>query len=222
MKKYYVEGIITADEDASWYLEAGLPCTSPSDIRSFLSDANGEEVELWINCYGGDVWAAMAIYAELQDYQGQTNAFVTGLAASAATIVMLGCQTVEASIGAQIMIHSASTNADGDYHDMYTAAEQLLTANDSIAAIYVKKTGKTYDEIRNLVERTTWFSAQTALDNGFIDSIVDFSDQRLKIAASYKTGLAEQRVRSIRDRFEREQQLKEKQQQKLNLEKERF
>ena len=179
MRRVYVEGLIVPDEDQEMMDYFGYPCMCPRKLRMALEEADGDDVELWINSYGGDVWAAMAMYADLQSYPGGTIAFVTGLCASAATIILCGCDMASASIGAQLMVHNASTSSDGDYHDMYTSAEQLKTADDAILAVYVKRTGKSYDELKAYMERTTWFSAQTALEIGFVDEVADFSDQRL-------------------------------------------
>lgn len=179
MGRIYCEGIIAASEDGEMLDYFGIPNITPEKLRTSLTEQLGEPIELWINCYGGDVWAAMAMYSELQKYEEETTAFVTGLSASAATILMLGCEKVIASIGSQFMFHNAQTEADGDYHDMYIAADQLKSANDGISAVYAKKTGKPYDEIKNLMERTTWFSAQEALDFGFVDTIETFEKERL-------------------------------------------
>lgn len=182
MKRLYLEGLIASGEDKAILDDFGYPNTTPEDLREFLRWAGGEDVELWVNSYGGDVWAAMAMYADLKNYPGKTRALITGLSASAATIVMCGCETVEASIGAQIMMHNASSSAEGDYHDMYVTAEQLQTANNSILAVYTAKTGRKVTDLKQMMERTTWMDANTALETGFVDAVVDFSDQRLVAA----------------------------------------
>ena len=186
MKRIYAEGLIAPDEDRDMLEMFGFPCITPRMLRWQLDQAKNnenEDIELWINCYGGDVWAAMAMYADLQSYEGNTTAFVTGLSASASTVLMLGCKTVKASIGAQFMIHNAQSEADGDYHDMYTAAEQLKTGNDGILAVYIKKTGQDYSKLKNLMERTTWLSASEAQDLGFVDEIEHFENERLVAGA---------------------------------------
>lgn len=179
MKKLYIEGLIAADSDSSFLEMFGEKHTTPSELRAFLEEAKGEDVEIWINSYGGDVWSAMAMYADLKTYEGSTRAFVTGLAASAATIVMLGCVNVEASAGAQFMIHNCTSSTTGDYHDMYITAEQLQTGNDAILAIYKANTKNNYQDLKNMMEKTTWMSAADALNKGFINKVVDLSDQRL-------------------------------------------
>lgn len=183
MKRIYCEGVIAASEDGEMLDFFGIPNMTPEKLRAALTESMGEDTELWINSYGGDIWAAMVMYSELQKHEGKLTSFITGLSASAATILMLGCDEVVASIGAQFMFHNAQTEAAGDYHDMYVAADQLKSANDGISAVYVKKTGKSYDEIKNLMNRTTWLSAQEALDNGFVDRIETFEKERLVASA---------------------------------------
>lgn len=187
MKRLYVNGLICASEDEEILKWSDYECLSPRMMRAFLEENKDEkEIELWVNCYGGDVWAAVEIYNLLKDFGGETHALITGLCASAATIVMLGCSVVSATPGAQFMIHNAQGVADGDYHEMYTTADQLTTANDALRAIYVKETGLDAKEIKTMMEKTTWFSAETALNAGLIDGIADLSDA--KIAASVVGG----------------------------------
>lgn len=181
--RLYADGVICPPEDQEFLDYMGYSTISPKDVISFLEKREvGEEVEIWINSYGGDVWAAMEIYNLLKDYPGKKTALITGLAASAATIIMLGCDQVLATPGAQFMIHNANASADGDYHDMYMTAEQLKTANDALQAVYVKETGISPEKIKSMMERTTWFSAKDAVEIGLIDKVNEQKD--IRVAAS--------------------------------------
>ena len=187
MKRLYVNGLICASEDEAVLWWGGYECLSPRTTRDFLEENKDEkEIELWVNCYGGDVWAAIEIYNLLKEFKGTSHALITGLCASAATIVMLGCTETVATPGAQFMIHNAQGAADGDYHEMYTTADQLTTANDALRAIYVRETGIGAEEIKTMMEKTTWFSAETARAAGLVDRIADLSDA--KVAASIVGG----------------------------------
>ena len=80
--------------------------------------------------------------------------------------------TVEISPTAQIMIHNVSSNVSGDHNTLLHEAGVLEGFNKSIANAYVHKTGKALDELLELMNKTTWFDAESALNHGFVDKIM--------------------------------------------------
>ena len=172
MKQLNVDGYIVPDEDAWIYDYFGIPSLSPGKIRAFLSDSAGEEIEVRIGtCYGGDVWSASDIYDQLRGYKGKSTARIAALSASAATFMMLGCDKVVATPTAQMMIHCASSYAEGNHIEMEKAAQRLKTTDESILNAYEIKTKKSRSDLSALMEAETWFAAQDMLDMGFIDEI---------------------------------------------------
>jgi ATP-dependent Clp protease protease subunit len=168
-----INGRIVTSDDAEIFDWLGWESASPKSLRDFLKNAKGEDVELLINSYGGDVHAAAEMYGEIKRYKGHVKSVIVGLAASAATVVALGADRVVAYPMAQMMIHNVSTFAAGDHNDMESAKQSLETADAGLRAIYTRKTGKSMDELKALMDAETWFSAQTALDAGFVDAIIE-------------------------------------------------
>lgn len=171
MKKLNVDGYIVNSDDKWIYDLFGITAITLKEVREFLKTANGEEVELFIDCFGGDVWTASDMYSELRAYKGKSTANIIGLSASASTVMMLGCEKVVASPTAQIMVHNSQTVAQGDYRDMEHAATVLKNVNDTIINAYEIKTGMNRDELAAIMDNETWMTAQQALKYGFIDEI---------------------------------------------------
>lgn len=137
-----------------------------------------------INSPGGDVFEARAISAAIRNFGGKTIGHVDGLAASAATDIANACDEVEMAPGAFYMIHESWTVAVGNKTAMTDTAGLLAKIDDSIAAEYAKRTGKTVDEINAWMAAETWFTAQEAVDNGFADRM---ALEKAKNAAGAKT-----------------------------------
>jgi len=171
LKKLNVEGYIVPNEDKWIYEMFGVSSISPNDLRNFLADANGEEIELRIDCFGGSVWTASDMYSDLRDYEGKSTANIIGLSASASTVMMLGCNKVIASPTAQFMMHNAQRSASGDYRDMEQAAIMLKSVNETIINAYEIKTGMKRKELAAIMNKETWMTAQEAKKYGFIDEI---------------------------------------------------
>ena len=172
-----VNGTICANDEKEIYDWIGWEATCPKDVLKALDEAGGKDVTLLVNSQGGDVFAGNEIYSALQRYKGKTTAEITGFAASAATIICCGADYVKANAGIQYMIHNVSTGQSGDHKDMETMAEVLKTADESIANIYVLKTGLDRKEILSMMgagtgNMGTWMDAKKAKDLGFVDEII--------------------------------------------------
>lgn len=167
-----VRGTIVASEDAWIYDYFGIENVSPKGIEQALLDAKGDEVTLEVNSGGGDVFAANDIWYLLQKYSGKTCADITGLAASAATIVCCGAETVRGVPGMQYMIHNVSTSAYGDYNEMDHTSDILQNANRTISNVYRMRTGLSEKELLNLMNQETWMDATRALELHLIDEII--------------------------------------------------
>lgn len=142
-----------------------------SVIDAVTQAAGAEILHVYINSPGGDVFEGRAIMAALARFSGKTIAHIDSLCASAATSIALSCNEVEMSAGAFFMIHNASGMAWGDKTDMRETADLLEKVEGSIIADYMTKTGKDEAQIIEWMDAETWFSADEALANGFIDRI---------------------------------------------------
>ncbi|MDW4402025.1 Clp protease ClpP [Staphylococcus saprophyticus] len=177
--KINVKGAIVPNNDKWIYDMLEMDATSPKDVFDALSSTD-DDVEVIINSGGGDVFSGSEIYTALKEHQGNVNVKVVGVAASAASVIAMAGSKIEMSPTAQMMIHNASSIAVGDNREMQTAYNMLTSANKAIANAYIAKTGKSEQEITDLMNEETWFSADTAVEQGFADSkMFDESAPRL-------------------------------------------
>lgn len=143
-----------------------------ADFNKALAGMAGKKVTLRVNSPGGDVFDGRAMAAAIAQH-GDVHAVIEGLAASAATYVTAAAASVAIAPGSFYMIHNAWTMAYGNKDDLTQTAALLGKIDDSIIADYAKKTGKSRDEIVAWMSAETWFTADEALANGFVDSITD-------------------------------------------------
>lgn len=170
-----MNGYIVADEDAWIYRFFGYQVCSPQDIRRALADnPSGETLTVEINNGGGSLFAGFEIYSVLQGAQCPTEAEIQSLAASAASVAMLGCQKVKATPVAQVMIHNPSLPAQGDQHVHYKTAEDLEKFAQSILNAYeIKCRGKlSRDDLASMLNAATWMTVQEAVEAGLVDEII--------------------------------------------------
>lgn len=166
-----IKGDIVNDDYAWIYDWLGYSYASPGTVLNSIKEANGEALNIKINSPGGDVFAASEIYSELRDYKGEVNIKITGIAASAASVISMAGKSVM-SPTAQLMVHNVSTVTSGDYRDMDHMSEVLKNANDTIANAYMCKSGMSREQALELMNNETYLSAQKAKELGLIDGIM--------------------------------------------------
>lgn len=166
--KIEVKGPIVSNETAWVYHYFGWDACCPKDILSKLDEAAGEDVILEINSPGGVCSCGYEMYTVLMAYQGAVTAHVI-TAASAASLLVCAADKALASDTCMFMIHNTSSVAAGDYREMQNCADMLKEYNEGIINAYVRKTGKSREELQEMMDKETYMSAQKAIENGFID-----------------------------------------------------
>lgn len=171
-----LNGFVASDEDAPFYRLYGYNCFSPGDVRRALKDnSEGEELVLEVNSPGGDVLAGSEIYSVLRGFRSfRVRAEIQSLAGSAASYLVLGCDRVEISPPALIMIHLPSMCSDGNYHDHQHDVKVLKQIGESILNAYELRTAGKTDRatLRSWMENETWLTAQEAVDAGLCDGVL--------------------------------------------------
>lgn len=181
MKVIPIKGTIVSNDDAWLYDWLDWECTAPKNV---VLPETGEDIEVHINSGGGDVYAGSEIYTALRSYSGKVVVKIVGIAASAASVIAMAGDVVEISPTAQIMIHNVSSRVDGDHNTLLHEAGVLEGFNKSIANAYVDKTGKALEDLLDLMNKTTWFDAESAVNQGFADRIMFAGEIAPTFAAS--------------------------------------
>ena len=150
---------------------------STGTIRRAIENAGDfTSIQLRINSPGGDAFEGVAIGNYLRSLGKPIVSCVDGLAASAASVIALCAHRVQLAPNAMLMCHNASTGAYGFASDLRKVADVLEKISNSIAQTYVRKTGKSLEEIQTLLESETWLGADEAVAEGFADAVVDPGD----------------------------------------------
>ena len=153
-------------------------------LRYQLKDAGSELITLNISSPGGVVTEGLAMVDMLEAYEGEVTTLGYGLVASIASVVLLAGDKVRMTPNSFLMIHNPWTLAMGDSTELSATADLLAKMEEKLKNVYVsklEKSGKTSGNLALKVKRwmdaETWFTAQEALDAGFIDEIQEASKQ---------------------------------------------
>jgi ATP-dependent Clp endopeptidase proteolytic subunit ClpP len=132
-----------------------------------------DALEVLINSPGGDVADGLAIHHELATNPARVEVEITAVAASMGSVIAMAGDHVAISENGHVMVHDPWTVAVGDAEDLKKASEMLEQFGTSLAEIYAEKTGLPEEEIRDMMAEETWMTAEEALEQGFVDEIVE-------------------------------------------------
>ena len=133
-----------------------------------------KEILFYINSPGGSVTHGLAILDTMDFIRCDVRTVVMGQAASMGSLLASSGTKGKRMIlpNARHMIHQVSSGARGTAIDMKIQLEETLKLNKLLTEIYVKNTGKTYEQLEKDMSRDCYMSAQEALDYGLADEIV--------------------------------------------------
>jgi ATP-dependent Clp protease, protease subunit len=216
-----IEGDIVDDDEAWLYEWFGMPATTPNAFKEELSQYKGKDITVWIDSYGGSVFAAAGIYNALKEHNGKITVKIDSKAMSAASVIAMAGDEVLMSPMAVMMIHNPLTTAYGNMHDLRKVADILDTIKESIVNAYALKTGRSRSKISQMMDDETWMSANVAVKEGFADGILyqDNKPEISDVAAFSRLAIVNSASQSIRSAVEllTKQQL-QKEKEKLLLE----
>lgn len=152
-------------------------------VKNALREAKDDDIEVHINSLGGDVSHAIAIKDALQAH-GKVTAIYSGMSASSATLISLGCKLIKMTKDSFYLVHKPSMYVDAwgamDEDELKQLIDQLDTQLESaqkvtlqIAKMYNDKTGKPLKEILDLMKKNAWITADEAKTWGFVDEITE-------------------------------------------------
>jgi ATP-dependent Clp protease, protease subunit len=132
------------------------------------------DINLYINSPGGSVTAGMAIYDTMELIECDVATWSLGLSASMGQFLLSGGASGKryALPHSRILMHQGSAGLGGTASDIKIQAEQWNLTKQEMAELTAQHTGQSVEQIMKDGDRDRWFTAQQALEYGFIDHIV--------------------------------------------------
>jgi ATP-dependent Clp protease protease subunit len=152
-------------------------------FRNQIEKANPKTVNLKVNSPGGHVGDAMAMHDYLEELENKgvtVNRVGTGIVASAATYLVMG-KNSSLTDNCMFMIHNIQMFAYGDINQVENQVKTGRKFNNLVRDFYANKTGKPAETISSWMNKETWFNAEEARDNGFVQKAGGKSEVKNKI-----------------------------------------
>ena len=133
------------------------------------------DIYLYINSPGGSVTAGMAIYDTMQYIKPDVVTVGMGLAASMGQFLLTSGAPGKRYITphTRVLLHQPLGGAGGSATEIRINADLILGMKKELAAITASRTGKTVEQVEADGDRDHWFTAQEALEYGFVDRVIN-------------------------------------------------
>ncbi|WP_241951864.1 ClpP-like prohead protease/major capsid protein fusion protein [Pasteurella multocida] len=155
------------DEIGGWGISAKAFAKQLKDL------GNIKKINLHIHSPGGSVFDGMAIFNLLNTHSAKKTVYIDGLAASMASVIAMVGDTVIMPENAMMMIHKPWGIQGGDAEDMRKYADLLDKIEETLISAYTKKTGKSEEELAEMLAEETWLNGKECVEHGFADQLVE-------------------------------------------------
>jgi ATP-dependent Clp protease protease subunit len=142
------------------------------------AEDNARDISLYINSPGGSVTDGLAIYDTMQYVSADVRTICIGMAASMGQFLLCsGANGKRFSLpSSRILMHQPLMGGmQGQASDIAIQAEQIGFMKRQLAERIAFHTGKSVEQIVADSDRNRWFTAQEALEYGFIDAVIEHS-----------------------------------------------
>jgi ATP-dependent Clp protease protease subunit len=135
-----------------------------------------KDISLYINSPGGSAYAGLSIYDTMQLVRPDVSTFCTGMAASAASILLTGGAPGKryALPHARVVIHQPwHPGMQGQASDIDIQAREILKQRDLIVELYMRHCGRPREQVERDIDRDNYMSPEQAIEWGLIDGILE-------------------------------------------------
>ena len=142
-------------------------------ILLLAAEDSEKDIYLYINSPGGSITAGMAIYDTMQFVPNDIVTVGIGMAASMGQLLLTSGTKGKRYItpNARVLLHQPSGGFGGTAADIQTQAKVILDMKQRMAELTAEQTGKSIEQILKDNDRDNWFTAQEALEYGFVDHL---------------------------------------------------
>ena len=160
--------------------------------KDFLEDLEKykekSRITIRINSVGGDLYAGLAIANRIKDLNAEVVTIADALCASAAVSIYQTGDTRKLYTGSQIMIHEPSCRLFGRYdvQGIKRVQRQLEAGKKSLIESYKERTGRTAEDLEEMITGDCWMTGHEAVSEGFADEVIE-GDVEAEVTEDHKT-----------------------------------
>ncbi len=155
-------------------IDAGVANALVAQLLFLEADNPDRDIQLYINCEGGDPSAMLAVHDTMQYVRPQVATTCVGQAvAVGAVLLAAGAPGKRAALPhARIVLHQPAAQGRGPIPDLILQADEVVRVRADIEQILAKHTGQDVGTLRADTDHDRVFTADGARDYGLIDQVI--------------------------------------------------
>ncbi|MFI6423968.1 ClpP family protease [Promicromonospora sp. NPDC050880] len=149
-----------------------------TQLIALATEDPSDDIDLWIHSPGGSVPSMLAIRDLMRTIPNDVSTLVLGIAYSAGQFLLsAGTKGKRRALpNSRVLMHQGSAGIAGTAVDVELQADDLRHTRDTILRLVSEDTGQPVDRVFEDSLHDHWYTAQEALDFGFVDTIVTSFD----------------------------------------------
>lgn len=157
-------------------LDAGVANTLVAQLLYLESNSPEQDINLYINCEGGDPSAMLAVYDTMRYIRSSVSTTCVGQAVAVGAVLLSAGALGKRSIlpHARVVLHQPSAQGRGAIPDLILQADEVVRIRSEIENALAAHTGQTVERLRADTDHDRVFSAAEALDYGLVDQVIEF------------------------------------------------
>ena len=155
-------------------IDPGVANTLIAQLIHLEAESPEQEINLYINCEGGDLSSMLALYDTMQYIQAPVATTCVGQAiAAGAVLLAAGAPGRRAVLAhARVVLHQPAARGQGTIPDLILQADEVVRVRAEIETIRSSHTGQSVDTLRHDTDRDRVFTAHAAREYGLVDQVL--------------------------------------------------
>jgi ATP-dependent Clp protease, protease subunit len=155
-------------------IDAGVANALTAQLLYLEGASPDQEINLYINCEGGDMMAMLAVYDTIRYVRSPVITTCVGQAIAAGAVLLAAGAAGRRGIlpHARVVLHQPTASGRGAIPDLILAADEVVRIRGDIENVLSRHTGQSVETLRADTDRDRVFTARAALEYGLVDQIL--------------------------------------------------
>lgn len=156
-------------------IDAGVANTLIAQLLHLEAQTPERDIQLYVNCEGGDPSAMLAIYDTMRYIRSEVATTCVGQAiAVGAVLLAAGAEGKRAALPhSRIVLHQPLAQGRGTIPDLILQADEVVRIRSDIEDILTRHTGQSARRLRTDTDRDRVLTATAALEYGLLDEVIE-------------------------------------------------
>lgn len=155
-------------------IDSGVANALIAQLLHLESENPEQEINLYINCEGGELPAMLAVYDTMRYIKAQVHTTCVGQAIAVGAVLLAGGEPGKRAIlpHARVVLHQPAARGQGAIPDLILQADELVRMRTEIETILSRHTGRSIETLRRDTDRDRVFTADAAVEYGLVDRVL--------------------------------------------------